>query len=303
MGLAFSDYDDDGFTDVFISNDSFQNFLLHNNGDGTFTDVAMFAGVQYNESGKSMAGMGADFRDIDNDGRPDILQTAMFGDSFQLYRNIGDGQFQDVSGASGITRITSRLTTWGVGAFDFDNDGNKDIFTANAEILDTSMELTHRPFALPNGLFRNKGNLTFEDISAKVGADFSVPATHRGAAFGDFNNDGKIDIVVNNINGPPQLLMNRSHTQNHWIILNLIGTRSNRDGLGTKVKITTSHGTQFNQATTAVGYNSSSGKRVHFGLGDAAVIDRIELAWPSGVKQILTNVRADQIFTVTETLQ
>jgi len=303
MGLAFSDYDDDGFTDVFISNDSFQNFLLHNNGDGTFTDVAMFAGVQYNESGKSMAGMGADFRDIDNDGRPDILQTAMFGDSFRLYRNIGDGQFQDVSGASGITRITSRLTAWGVGAFDFDNDGNKDIFTANAEILDTSMELTHRPFALFNGLFRNKGNLTFEDISAKVGADFSVPATHRGAAFGDFNNDGKIDIVVNNINGPPQLLMNRSHTQNHWIILNLIGTRSNRDGLGTKVKITTSHGTQFNQATTAVGYNSSSGKRVHFGLGDAAVIDRIELAWPSGVKQILTNVRADQIFTVTETLQ
>jgi len=300
MGLAFADYDDDGFTDIFITNDTFQNYLLHNNGDGTFTDAAMLAGVQYNENGKTVAGMGADFRDIDNDGRPDIFHTAMFGDSFQLYHNAGDGQFQDISGASGLTRITSRLTAWSTGIYDFDNDGLKDIFTADAEITDNSMQIAHRPSALSNGLFRNRGNLAFEDLSATSGTDFSAPAAHRGAAFGDLNNDGRIDIVTAVLNGPPQILINRSSPQNHWIILNLIGTKSNRDGLGTKVRITTSHGSQFNHATTAVGYNSSSDKRVHFGLGDAAVIDKIELAWPSGVKQVLTNIKADQILTVTE---
>jgi enediyne biosynthesis protein E4 len=300
MGLAFADYDDDGFTDIFISNDTFQNYLLHNNGDGTFTDVAMQSWVAYNENGKTVAGMGADFRDLDNDGRPDIFQTAMFGDAFSLFKNLGNGQFKDATGAAGLTPITSRLTAWGTGAFDFDNDGNKDIFTANSAILDNAMELQHRPFELPNGLFRNRGNLSFEDLSANAGKDFSVPAAHRGAAFGDFNNDGKIDIVVTVLNGPPQLLMNRSRNKNHWIILNLIGVESNRDGLGTKIKISTAHGSQFNQATTAVGYNSSSDKRVHFGLGDAAVVDRIELAWPSGLKQVLTGVKADQVLTVTE---
>jgi len=300
MGLAFADFDNDGFTDVFVSNDTYQNFLLHNNGDGTFTDVAMQAGVQYNESGKNMAGMGADSRDIDNDGRPDILQTSMFGDSFQLYHNAGDGQFQDISGASGLTLFSSRLTGWGVGIFDFDNDGKKDLFTADAEILDTSMKISHRPYPLPNALFHNRGDLTFEDWSARAGADFARPAAHRGAAFGDLNNDGNIDIVISVIDGPPQLLMNRGKTPNHWIILNLVGTKSNRDGLGTSVKITTTHGSQFNTATTAVGYNSSSDKRVHFGLGDATMIDKIELAWPSGIRQVITNVKADQILTVTE---
>ncbi|MGD0939877.1 MAG: CRTAC1 family protein [Terracidiphilus sp.] len=300
MGVAFADYDDDGFTDIFVTNDTFQNYLFHNNGDGTFTDAAMLAGVQYNESGKTVAGMGVDFRDIDNDGRPDVFHTAMFGDSFQLYHNSGEGQFQDISGASGITRISSRLTAWSTGIFDFDNDGNKDIFTANSEINDNSMGIAHRPYALSNGLFRNRGNLSFEDVSSSVGKGFSLPAAHRGAAFGDLNNDGKIDIVVAALNDTPQLLMNRTPTSNHWILLNLVGTKSNRDGLGTKIRITTSHGSQFNHATTAVGYNSSSDKRVHFGLGDATVIDRIELSWPSGIKQVLNNVKADQILTITE---
>jgi len=224
----------------------------------------------------------------------------MFGDSFQLYHNSGEGQFQDISGASGITRISSRLTAWSTGIFDFDNDGNKDIFTANSEINDNSMGIAHRPYALSNGLFRNRGNLSFEDVSSSVGKGFSLPAAHRGAAFGDLNNDGKIDIVVAALNDTPQLLMNRTPTSNHWILLNLVGTKSNRDGLGTKIRITTSHGSQFNHATTAVGYNSSSDKRVHFGLGDATVIDRIELSWPSGIKQVLNNVKADQILTITE---
>lgn len=300
MGLAFGDYDNDGFTDIFVSNDSLQNYLLHNNGDGTFSEVGIMAGVAYNGFGDAIAGMGADFRDIDNDGKPDIFETAMFGEGFPLYKNLGDGQFQDVTGTAGLTVFSSRLTAWGTGVFDFDNDGYKDLFTANSDILDNSMELAHRPFPLPNGLFRNKGSLTFDDLSLKAGPSFSVPAPHRGAAFGDLNNDGKIDIVTSVLNGPPEVMMNRTSNKNHWIILKLNGVKSNRDGLGTKVKITTSLGSQYNQATTAVGYSSSSDKRVHFGLGTTTVIDRIELAWPSGVKQVLTNVKADQILTVTE---
>jgi hypothetical protein len=300
MGISFADYDNDGFTDVFISNDTFQNYLLHNNGDGTFSEAGLLAGVAYTGFGNAVAGMGADFRDLDNDGKPDIFETAMFGEGFPLYKNLGGGQFQDVTGPSGLTKFSSRLTAWGAGAFDFDNDGWKDLFTANSDILDNSMELAHRPYRLPNGLFRNLGNLTFEDLSLKAGVSFSIPAAHRGAAFGDLNNDGKIDAVVTVLNGPPEIWMNRTGNRNHWILLKLVGVKSNRDGLGTRVKIATARGDQYNQATTAVGLNSSSDKRVHFGLGAATTIDRIELAWPSGIKQVLTNVKADQILTVTE---
>ena len=297
MGVAFADYDNDGFTDIFVSNDTFQNFLLHNNGDGTFTDVALEAGVAFTGNGKTVAGMGADFRDLDNDGKPDIFHTAMFGNTFPLYHNLGGGQFEDATSRAGLTTMTSRFTAWGTGAFDFDNDGRKDLFASSSDILDNADALVHRPFALPNLVFRNKGSLNFEDVSAKAGSAFSAPAPHRGAAFGDLNNDGKIDIVVT------ELLMNRLMNHSHWIILKLVGVKSNRDGLGTKVKITTSNGDQYNEATTAVGYNSSSDKRVHFGLGNADVIDKIELAWPSGIKQILTNVKVDQILAITEDRQ
>jgi len=298
MGVAFADYDDDGYTDIFVSNDTFPNFLLHNNGDGTFTDVALQAGVAYTDSGKTVAGMGADFRDIDNDGKPDIFHTAMFGDTFPVYRNLGGGQFEDVTGNSGITTLSGRLTAWGTGIFDFDNDGRKDLFAAGAAILDNAPEVEHKPFALPDKIFRNVGHFTFEDAGG--GGDLAVPMPHRGAAFGDLNNDGKIDVAVNVLNGPPQILINRSRNKNHWIILRLVGVKSNRDGLGTKVKITTNLGVQYNAATTTVGYNSSSDKRVYFGIGDAVVVDRIELRWPSGIRQVLTNVKADQILTVKE---
>jgi enediyne biosynthesis protein E4 len=300
MGVAFADYDGDGLTDIFVANDTFENYLLHNNGDGTFTNVALPAGVAYNAFGNAIAGMGVDFRDIDNDGKPDIFETAMFGEGFPLYRNLGGGRFDDVTAATSLAAFTSRSTAWGVGVFDFDNDGNKDLFTANADILDNSMQLAHRPYPLPDRVFRNKGNLAFEDVSSKAGGSFQVPAPHRGAAFGDFNNDGKIDAAVSVLNGPPEIWMNHSRNANHWIILKLVGVKSNRDGLGTKVKITTSSGSQYNHATTTGSYNSSDDKRVHFGLGSAAVVDSIELTWPSGIKQVLKNVKADQILTVTE---
>jgi enediyne biosynthesis protein E4 len=300
MGVAFADYDGDGFTDIFISNDTYPNFLLRNNGDGTFTDEASDAGVAYTETGKTVAGMGADFRDLNNDGLPDIFHTAMFGDTFPLYANEGKGQFSDVTSSSGMAAATGRLTAWGTGAYDFDNDGWKDLFTANAAILDNSVEVEHRPYRLSNRIFRNDGNVRFTDVSGAAGADFAVAAAHRGAAFGDLNNDGKVDVVVTVLNGAPEVFMNRTESGHHWILLKLVGVKDNRDGLGTKVKITTAHGSQYNEATTAVSYNSSSDNRVHFGLGEDAVIDRIELSWPTGVKQILRGVKADQVLTIRE---
>ncbi len=300
MGVAFADYDGDGFMDIFVSNDTYPNLLLHNNGDGTFSDEATTAGVAYNEMGKTVAGMGADFRDLDNDGKPDIFHTAMFGDSFPLYRNLGERQFEDNTSASGLVISTSKNTAWGVGAYDFSNVGRKDLFTANAAILDNSMEVEHRPYELPNSVFRNLGKMTFADVSATAGKSFKVSAAHRGAGFGDLNDDGKVDVVVTVLNGSPEILMNRTETHHHWILLKLVGVRDNRDGLGTQVKITTAHGVQYNEATTAVGYNSSSDKRVHFGLGDDAVIEKIELRWPTGVRQVLTDVAADRVLTITE---
>ncbi len=298
MGMAFADYDLDGFVDIFISNDSFPNFLFHNKGDGTFEEVAMPAFVAYNENGRTVAGMGADFRDLDNDGKPDIFHTAMFGDTFPLYRNLG-GHFEDVTSATNLTIPSARLTAWGAGMFDFDNDGYKDIFASCAAILDNSVEIEQRPFHLPIALFHNNGNFTFTDVASQAGA-LSIPAAHRGAAFGDFNNDGKLDAVVVVLNGRAQLLMNRSVNSSHWLTIELTGTASNRDGLGTRIKITAGKHVQFNHATTTVSYNSASDRRVHFGLGNAAVADKVELWWPSGAKQELTGIKADQILKIVE---
>jgi hypothetical protein len=298
MGIAFADYDLDGFVDVFISNDTFPNFLFHNKGDGTFEEVAMAAFVAYNENGKTVAGMGADFRDIDNDGKPEIFHTAMFGDTFPLYRNLG-GQFEDVTRATQLSTPSSRLTAWGAGIFDCDNDGYKDIFASCAAILDNSMEIQQRPFLLPIALFRNNRNFTFTDVAAQAGA-IAAPAAHRGAAFGDFNNDGKVDAVVAVLNGRAQLFLNRSVNKNHWLTIALTGSASNHDGLGTRIKVTTGKHIQFNHATTTVSYNSASDRRVHFGLGDAAVVDKVELWWPSGTRQELTGIKADQILKVVE---
>jgi hypothetical protein len=299
MGLAFADYDRDGYEDVFISNDTSPNYLLHNNGDGTFEDVALEMGVAYTANGTAVAGMGAEFRDVNNDGKPDIFHTAMFGNTFPLYRNTGTG-FEDVTDAAGMTAFSRRMTAWGTGAFDFDNDGWKDLFVAGGAILDNEMAVLHRPAMLPDGILRNLGNFHFADVSATAGAAILAARQHRGVAFGDLNNDGKVDAVVSTINDRPQLLMNQTGNGNHWILLKLVGTRDNRDGLGTKVQITTAEGTQWNEATTAVGYSSSSDKRVHFGLGKAVMVDRIDLRWPTGLKQVLTRVKADQVLTVVE---
>jgi enediyne biosynthesis protein E4 len=299
MGAAFADYNDDGFTDIFVANDTFRNFLFTNLGDGAFREGGILAGVAFNENGKSIAGMGADFRDVDNDGRPDIFVTAMVGDTFPLYKNMGNS-FNDVTSSAGITLPTIRMTAWGNGIYDFDNDGLKDLFTANGAILDNSMEIDNLPYELPNSLLRNEGNCTFTDVSRQAGKSFIAPLAHRGAAFGDFNNDGRMDIVTTGLNAKPELLINRTANNHHWLIVRLIGKKSNRDGLGAKLKITAGKVVQYNHATTSVGYSSSSDKRVHFGLGSEGKVASLEIIWPRGAKQILTDIKADQVVSVNE---
>ena len=300
MGVAFADYDGDGFTDVFVSNDTYRNFLFHNNGNGTFTENAIVSGVAYNENGKSIAGMGTDFRDMDNDGRPDIFVVAMIADTFPLFRNTGKG-FSDITNVSGVARASNGVTAWGAGSADFDNDGNKDLFAACASILDNSEEIDHLPSKLPNMVLRNLGNARFENVSADAGASFRVPRAHRGIAFGDLNNDGRMDVVVTSLNEPVEIFMNRSPATNHWLLVRLVGTKSNRDGLGAKIKLTPAGGpVQYNHATTSLGFSAASDKRVHFGLGTASKIEKIEITWPSGIKQTLTGIAADQVLTVKE---
>jgi hypothetical protein len=301
MGVAFADFDGDGFTDVFVSNDTYRNFLFHNNRNGTFSEVGIVNGIAYNENGKSIAGMGADFRDVDNDGWPDIFVVGMVGDSFPLFRNRAGKGFADITSIAGVAKATVGHTAWGAGIYDFDNDGNKDLFASRASILDNAEEIDHLPAKLPNMLLRNLGRGAFREVSAEAGPSFQVPGAHRGAAFGDLNNDGKIDVVVVRQNAPPEIFLNRSPGPNHWLIVRLTGTKSNRDGLGARIRITPSAGpAQYNHATTSVGFSASSDRRVHFGLGAATRVEKMEIAWPSGIRQTLTNVRADQVLNVQE---
>ena len=300
MGVVFADYDGDGFTDVFVSNDTYRNFLFHNNGNGTFNEVAIASGVAYNEDGKSIAGMGADFRDVDNDGRPDIFVTGMVGDTFPLYRNRGK-DFSDATSALGIAGPTARSTAWGAGIADFDNDGWKDLFVACASIHDNSEEIDHLPSKQPNRVLRNNAGNRFVDVSASAGPSFALGQAHRGAAFGDLNNDGRMDVVVTIQNSRPEILLNRSPGSNHWLLVKLVGSRSNRDGLGARLKATIAGAApQYNHATTSTGLGASSDPRVHFGLGTATRLDKLEIWWPSGIYQSLNDVKADQIVTVRE---
>lgn len=292
MSVSFADYDGDRWTDIFVANDTFRNFLFRNRGNGGFTETGLVAGVGFNENGEAIAGMGSDFRDLDNDGRADIFLTGMFGDTFPVFRNQGQ-QFTDVTSLMGLVRATHRLTGWSAGAIDFNNDGRKDLFTANSAILDNAEQIDHLPYKQQNVVM----------ISEESGyRPFAIgkAAAHRGAAFGDMDNDGRVDVVTSSLNSPAELFWNRTAPSNHWLIFDLRGRRSNRDGLGAVVTVTLSDGrTLTNHATTAVGYASSSDKRVHFGLGTAA-IKSVRVQWPSGAVQSVTEAARDTIVRVVE---
>ncbi len=305
MGVAFADYDGDGFADVFVANDNAPNRLFHNLGGKKFEEVGFQAGVAYNEDGNALAGMGAEFRDIDNDGLPDLWHTAIENETFPLFLNNGAGQFVNASQKSRLAQITRKMSGWSNGVADLDNDGWKDLFVARGNVMDNIEEISrHFTYVEPNSVFRNLGNGQFEDVSATAGADFVRPAPNRGLAYGDLDNDGRIDLVVTALGQPVRVFRNISENRNHWILLKLTGTSSNRMAIGARVRVTTGDGRkQYNDVTTSTGYAASSDPRVHFGLGTFNAVQEIAIRWPSGIRQVLQNVTADRIVPVQEPTQ
>ncbi|HXJ43157.1 MAG TPA: CRTAC1 family protein [Bryobacteraceae bacterium] len=290
LGVAFADYDGDGFTDIFVANDGMEQFLFHNDAGKGFTERALEAGVALTDDGKRLSGMGVDFRDYDNDGRPDIIVTDLARQNYALYRNEGSGMFSYRSLQTGIVAITGLSSGWGVGFVDFDNDGWKDLFAAQSHVMDNVEGIDRSLHYLEPPLLALNHAGRFE----RADAGTNVPTAGRGAAFGDLNNDGAMDVVVTNLGGHPQFF--RGHrTTNHWLTLTLHGTRSNRDGFGAQVRA--SGKTEI--ATSTASYVSANDRRVHIGLGADTKTD-VEIRWPSGTLQKLAGVAADQFLTVTE---
>lgn len=294
MSVAFADYDGDGYMDVFVTNDHMPNFLFHNKGNGTFEEVGLLAGAAMREDGKAVSSMGTDFRDYNNDGLPDIAVTALAGETFPLFRNIGRGNFTDATFSSGMAALSLRHSGWGVGLFDFNNDGWKDLFTADSHVNDRVELSSPYHYKEPDRVFANLGNGKFRDVSAAAG--LSEVKAHRGSAYADFDGDGKVDVVVSSLGAPAELWHNVSPDRNHWLEVRLIGTRCNRDAIGARINI----GNQWNEMTSAVSYASSSLGPVHFGLGKKTIIETLKIYWPDGTKQTLHDVKADQILTVRE---
>ncbi len=301
MGVAFNDYDGDGFVDIFVANDNMPNSLFHNIKGKTFEEVGLDAGVAYSENGKAVSGMGAEFRDLDNDGLPDIWHTATELETFPLFHNVGNGIFIDVTGRSGLARPTLQMSGWSNGVADFDNDGLKDLFVARSNVLDNIAEFASRTYGEPNTIFRNLGKMKFEDVTAQAGPDVQAPAAYRGAAIGDLDNDGRLDIVVTVLNGKAKILRNVSINTNNWVAFKLVGTRSNRMGIGAQLKITTDDGeSQYDIISTSAGYGASRDPRAHFGLGAFKTVKQLEIRWPSGVHQVLKDLPANQIHRIEE---
>jgi enediyne biosynthesis protein E4 len=290
LGLAFADYDNDGFTDIFVANDGMQQYLYHNNGDGTFTECALESGAALSVDGKPLSGMGAVFQDYDNDGMPDLIVTVLPREVYGAYHNDGQKLFTNSSLETGLGALTAGSSGWGVGLEDLDNDGWKDLLVAQSHVLDNVEAIDHSLHYLEPPLLALNYNGRFE----RAASGMTTPIAGRGLAFGDLNNDGWIDAVVTVLGGHPVVLMNRGGQQ-HWLTITLRGTRSNRDGLGARVRVNG----QTRYATTAGSYLSASDKRLHFGLGSATTTS-VEIAWPSGSRQKIDDVRADQFLEVHE---
>src|SRR5437588_336026 len=301
MGVAIADYNDDGWMDIFVANDNDRNFLFKNRGGKAFDEVGVESFVAYTDSGLPVSSMGVDFRDWNNDGKPSLIVTALGGETYPLFRNEGNGFFSYESYKAGIGFRSFKMSGWGAGIQDFDNDGYKDLFTANSHVSENADLDSQQHYRQANAVFRNMHDGTFQDVSGDAGPGMQIRAAHRGCAFGDLNNDGKIDVVVSAIGSPAELLYNTSTGGNHWILIKTVGVKSNRDGIGTRIKVTTASGLlQYNHVTTAGSYASSNDPRVHFGLGADGAIKEIELKWPSGTVQVLHNLKSGQILIVSE---
>jgi hypothetical protein len=295
MSVAFADFDHDGRLDAFVTNDTVPNFLFHNKGDGTFTETGLLAGVSVPESGRPVSSMGTAAEDYDNDGWEDILVTALSGETFPLFRNDGHGGFVDAASASGVGTLSLKLSGWCAVLADVDNDGLKDIFTANSQANDRIGEFQPTAWKQSNSLLLNAGRGRFRDATAESGLD-GAAAVHRGCGVADFDGDGRLDFVVLTLGSPAELWKNEGSSANHWLIVKLTGTKSNRDGIGARVTV----GNQVRTMTTAVGYASSSHAGLHFGLGPDSSAVRVEVHWPSGTRQVLESVKTNQVLQVKE---
>lgn len=300
MSAAVADYDRDGRPDLFVTNDSVRNFLFRNVGGERFEEVGVQAGIAFTGDGIPVSSMGVDFRDLTGDGQPDAIVTALAGETYPLFLSRGNGQFSDETYPGGIGLPSTTMSGWSAGAFDFDNDGDTDIFTANSHVSENVDLYRDVRYRLPNAVFERSPDGTYIDASGSAGAAMQDMAAHRGAAFGDLDNDGRVDAAVSAIGSNAKILFNESGAGN-WLLVEVEGTTSNRSGIGARLVLTDDRGrVQHNHVTTAVGYASSSDIRVHFGLGNERAVRRLEIHWPGGTVQVLEDLGANRIVRVAE---
>ena len=296
MGIGIADFNRDGWVDIFVANDTERNFLYVNRKDGTFREAGILLGVAYNDAGATVSAMGCDVKDYDNDGWVDVFYNNLMQQIHGLFRNLGGSGFAYVSPRAGVEHLSRNYSGWSNGFIDYDNDGWKDIFSANGHVdyVGSNPEQS-------DTMLRNDQGKQFLDISAQLGEDFLVKGYKRGSAFADFNNDGFLDIVVTALNAKPRILINSGGNGSHWLLVQLTGTAANRDAIGTQIKLTTASGRAlYNHVTASVGFMSSSDRRVHFGLGPEDQIKELEIRWPGGAVQRVQTPAADQILTLRE---
>jgi len=296
MGIGIADFNQDGWQDVFVANDTERNFLFLNQGDGTFKEAGLQYGVAYNDEGSTVSAMGCDVKDFDNDGWVDIFYNNLAGQIWALFRNQQGRSFRYVSPRLQIARLSEATAGWSAGFIDYDNDGWKDLYSANGDIDNVIVNARQH-----DTMFENIDGKDFQDVSREMGKDFLFTGFQRGSAFADLNNDGFPDIVVTSLNERPRILINSADNGNHWLLLDLRGRVSNRDAIGARVKVTTPSGrTLYNHVSTSVGFLSSSDRRLHFGLGSERSAESVEIRWPRGAMQTLKGVAADQLLKIEE---
>lgn len=302
LGVLIADFDNDTWPDIYVANDSAPAALYHNNKDGTFTDIGVESGAAYSGDGKPQAGMGVSAGDFDGDGLLDIFKTNFSGDTSTLYRNLGKNNFDDVTFASGIG-LNTRWLGWGCGFFDPDNDGWLDILLVNGHVYPEVEKLTTEAgYPQRKVLYRNLRNKSFQDITEKIGGALMEPTSSRGCAFGDFDNDGDVDVVINPVNDSPVLMRldTPAESKNNWIAVKAVGTKSNRSGIGARIKCVTDEQMQINEVRSGGSYYSQNDLRVHFGVGKASKVKTIEVSWPSGKVDVLKDIAVNQVVTVKE---